>query len=67
MTIELKPCPFCKGRAVAKVRTGTARSSIPGHNPTYWRGFVKCTGCGVVTPQAKSPTAMVEAWNRRDG
>lgn len=67
MTTELKPCPFCNGRAVPKIKTGTARSSIPGYRPTYFRGYVKCTGCGVTTPAAKSPTAMVEAWNRRHG
>lgn len=63
---ELKPCPYCGGKPVAKVKKGTSRTSIPGFSGAqYFRGFVKCTECGVTTPLAKSPSAMNEAWNRR--
>lgn len=64
--VKLAPCPFCGGKAVTKVHKGHARTSIPGFSGAqFFRGHVKCTNCGVTTPQAKNPQAMTEAWNRR--
>lgn len=66
MNATLLPCPFCGGKAVAKVHKGQARTSIPGFSGAqFFRGHVKCTGCGVTTPQVKNPQAMAEVWNRR--
>lgn len=66
MTDQIAPCPFCNGKAAAKVHAGTARTSIPGFSGArFFRGFIKCTNCGAMSQQAKNPKAMHDAWNRR--
>lgn len=54
---ELKPCPFCGGRAWTNEHT-----CIKG--PTYYT--VHCTGCGISDlKHHKSADDATEAWNRR--
>lgn len=50
MTTELKPCPFCGGKA--KI----CQTSV------YW---VKCTVCKAVTNWHCRKVEAVAAWNRR--
>lgn len=54
---ELKPCPFCGGKAII-IRT-------PNFNalPTY---FASCTNCGVEMPRVcQTRQQAIEPWNRR--
>ena len=52
MTIELKPCPFCNGKAEMMGITFV---------------YVKCLNCGVETMGYKEEEDAAFAWNRRDG
>ena len=55
---ELKPCPFCGGKAELK---------------TFWGGFhirryinvVQCTSCRANSGEWKIKPKAIEAWNRR--
>lgn len=53
---ELKPCPFCGGRA--KVDNG-------GLNYEYY--WAKCTKCGTEQPLSNTVDAAAANWNRRHG
>lgn len=55
MTANLKPCPFCGGKAT------TCRSLD--ESETYY--FVQCTGCGVGSPCKPTLVEAEIAWNRR--
>ena len=48
--IELKPCPFCGGRAVRN----------NGHNK-----YIKCKKCGVLTRIYSRMSDATRAWNKR--
>ena len=52
MTIELKPCPFCGGKAEMMGITFV---------------YVKCLKCGVETMGFREEDEAAGAWNRRDG
>lgn len=60
---ELKPCPFCGGKA----RLHTAKRGRSAIGAPYWSGYVVCRSkkCGVQTPMVKSPDAATAAWNKR--
>ena len=54
---ELKPCPFCNGKAKVEEQTDI-----------FFRAFVcRCKKCGVSQPYPKyeSEELAIEAWNRR--
>ena len=50
--IELKPCPFCEGKA----------EITSYHNAAI---FVQCTDCYATFPHFDSKEEAIEAWNRR--
>ena len=52
--IELKPCPFCEGKA----------EITSYHNAVI---FVQCTDCYATFPHFDSKEEAIEAWNRRAG
>ena len=54
---ELKPCPFCGGKANLVVR----------HNQTLtWiRYYVKCERCVATTANYEKPEHATGNWNRR--
>ncbi|MDR2923480.1 MAG: Lar family restriction alleviation protein [Treponema sp.] len=59
MTNEaLKRCPFCGGEALLKRG-----------RPIYFDYFfVKCSSCGIETPECKyEPDGAIAAWNTRVG
>lgn len=63
MADNLKPCPFCGGKAKINylppfVHPKTGRKGIE-------RRQVYCDNCGVVTAGMVSEEAAIEAWNRR--
>ncbi len=51
MENELKPCPFCGGKALCT-------------NPTTWMAW--CTKCGAVGPWKLTYQEAIEAWNGRN-
>lgn len=54
--MELKPCPFCGGKAEI-VRT---------ENWEKFRFYATCLDCGVETPRtARTVTEAAKKWNRR--
>ena len=53
---EIKPCPFCSGKA--RIVGNTARD----YAPEKW---VQCTVCGVETVLCASAAGALEKWNRR--
>ena len=59
--IELKPCPFCGGKAELNVDP-EAIVDIEGRR---WAFTVSCNRCCAVSGLAYLPEKAVEAWNRR--
>jgi Lar family restriction alleviation protein len=58
MKTELKPCPFCGGKAFVYEHTCIK------NRPTYYT--THCTACGVSDlKHHKSTDDATEAWNRR--
>lgn len=56
MTVELKACPFCGGKA----------QIMHTKNIDATRWFVTCLVCGVETPRiARNAAEAYRAWNRR--
>lgn len=56
MNEELKPCPFCGGKAI---------SCSTGNIYTKEYFFVKCTKCGIESPSAINKKDAITAWNKR--
>jgi len=50
MATELKPCPFCGGKAVM-------------YGQVFY--YIVCKSCGVETHGSHSEQSAAEAWNRR--
>ena len=66
MKFDLKPCPFCGGKA--KLHTGVS-SGLP--KPIAW---VKCQSCNSGTPtfidsltDGKNILEVIDMWNKRTG
>ena len=53
MDYELKPCPFCGGKAEIQVM------------PFHEGFFVKCRGCGIEQKLYRYRRTATIAWNRR--
>lgn len=66
MDAKLKPCPFCGGEGHKAFRSGK-RGRTPVTQSSWFRGSVKCSGCGASAAEKNNPEAAIEAWNRRDG
>lgn len=69
MANELKPCPFCKGKAV--VFTCDGSGSFFGQRNCVFYGrkldhlLIKCSKCGIRTKAYKTEKGLFKAWNRR--
>lgn len=63
MPTELKPCPFCGGKAVLHKGRGVG----------VWHvAYVRCSGCGIRTQEWRGEDsdviyAPIDEWNRREG
>ncbi len=56
--MELKPCPFCGGKAEECTESGGL------FNPMcYW--FIRCKMCGSAGKVTIHPKTAAEAWNHR--
>lgn len=63
MSEELKPCPFCGGKAVIEVIE--PHRHIICKMPVYKGGaFIECTECGCAI-SGETETEATEKWNRR--
>lgn len=64
MSEELKPCPFCGGKAAIEI-IKPRRRTIAKVVTLYAGGvFVECTGCGCAI-SAETETEAIEKWDRR--
>ena len=59
--IELKPCPFCGGKA----RINADPEAIRDSQGRLWAFNVVCDRCCAMTGVCCSVEKAVEAWNRR--
>lgn len=59
--IELKPCPFCGGKAELNVDP----EAIADTEGRRWAYTVSCNRCCAVSGLAYLPEKAIEAWNRR--
>lgn len=65
MQVELKPCPFCGGKAATFIRTNTGATAEWCGPVDHW---VSCTGdCGASTCMHGTKDEAIAAWNRRVG
>ena len=54
MSVKLKSCPFCGGKAVLE--------DLNFEDKEY---YVVCEKCGVETPISHYPERVIDLWNRR--
>lgn len=59
MTDELKPCPFCGGKARVEDDQNPTIRFVPDY---YW---VLCMKCGAASEYMKREKAAIKRWNRR--
>lgn len=63
---ELKPCPFCGGKAIIRYCENGDRYRSNIYYPSK-RGAVICEKCRVETHVYSRASKAVNAWNRRVG
>lgn len=59
--VELKPCPFCGGKARISADPDATRDS----QGRLWAFTVVCDSCCATSGLTFSPDRAMEAWNRR--
>jgi len=66
---ELKPCPFCGGKAIMDyIEPHTHSERLAKIMPDYKGGhFIECTGCTCALSFGNDRNAAIAAWNRREG
>ena len=67
---ELKPCPFCGGKAFAwyctpdgKYKAASGLQKLHGMNTTHH--LIECTHCGIRTKIFATKKGAFNSWNRR--
>ena len=71
MLNELKPCPFCGGKAKVKVCDGSGSfyadiGTIRFFDREMSHCLIKCERCGVKTKAYLTRRGVFNAWQRRD-
>jgi Lar family restriction alleviation protein len=64
---ELKPCPFCGGKAVimhVEPHTHILATFIPDCIGSH---FIECTGCTCALSSDNDREEAIAAWNKRSG
>lgn len=65
MSTELKPCPFCGGKAVLHEIPAHAHGPLAAFMPDHkGSAYVECAGCSCAI-SANDEKQAVQAWNRR--
>ena len=62
MSKEIKPCPFCGGRATIRAVT-PVHSNVKAYG--YGGYFVMCENCLTTSNNYNTPERAAEHWNRR--
>lgn len=57
MKTELKPCPFCGGKALLVTKRA--------EDSTFYGVMCYATGCCVISATYPTEEMAIEAWNRR--
>lgn len=73
---ELKPCPFCKGKArycYREMKTPFGGESFYSYNQAFFYmasqpGHIECSQCGIKQPKDYSRMSIAKKnWNKRAG